>query len=131
MPLSNLTHRYLQPAILLAVTFTLCSWLALPVKAAESTTTTESIVVTAARTPTAELDTVGNITQLSAEQIQLTDAIHPYELAVQVPGTWIGRGSGQEHLTAIRSPVLTGAGSCGHFWSWKMAYPPDRLAFAM
>jgi iron complex outermembrane receptor protein len=129
MLLSNLTHRYLQPVILFVVTFTLCSWLALPVKAAESTATTESIVVTAARTPTAELDTVGNITQLSAEQIQLADAIHPYELAVQVPGVWIGRGSGQEHLTAIRSPVLTGAGSCGAFLVMEDGIPTRPAGF--
>jgi outer membrane receptor protein involved in Fe transport len=32
-----------------------------------------------------------------------------------VSGVWLSRGSGQEHLTAIRSPVLTGAGSCGAF----------------
>jgi outer membrane receptor protein involved in Fe transport len=30
-------------------------------------------------------------------------------------GVWVVRGSGQEHLTAIRSPVLTGGGSCGGF----------------
>ena len=30
-------------------------------------------------------------------------------------GVWLSRGSGQEHLTAIRSPVLAGAGSCGDF----------------
>ena len=28
---------------------------------------------------------------------------------------WISRGSGQEHLTSIRSPVLTGPGACGSF----------------
>ncbi len=42
-------------------------------------------------------------------------ATHPNELLDGVPGTWISRGSGQEHLTAIRSPVLTGAGACGAF----------------
>ena len=42
-------------------------------------------------------------------------ATHPNELFDAVPGTWISRGSGQEHLTAIRSPVLTGAGACGAF----------------
>ena len=28
---------------------------------------------------------------------------------------WVSRGSGQEHLTSIRSPVLTGPGACGSF----------------
>jgi iron complex outermembrane receptor protein len=127
VPLTDLTHRYLQPATLVAAAFILCSWLADPVQAADKTT--ESIVVTATRTPTAELDTVGNITQLSAEQIQLTDAIHPYELAVQVPGVWIGRGSGQEHLTAIRSPVLTGPGSCGAFLVMEDGIPTRPAGF--
>ncbi|MEM9301672.1 MAG: TonB-dependent receptor [Pseudomonadota bacterium] len=40
---------------------------------------------------------------------------HPNELFDASPGTWISRGSGQEHLTAIRSPVLTGPGACGAF----------------
>ncbi len=42
-------------------------------------------------------------------------AVHPNELFDGVAGTWVSRGSGQEHLTAIRSPVLTGAGACGAF----------------
>lgn len=41
--------------------------------------------------------------------------VHPNRLFDAVPGTWVSRGSGQEHLTAIRSPVLTGAGACGAF----------------
>ena len=32
-----------------------------------------------------------------------------------VPGVFVQRGSGQESLIAIRSPVLTGAGACGAF----------------
>ncbi|MBT8088431.1 MAG: TonB-dependent receptor, partial [Gammaproteobacteria bacterium] len=40
---------------------------------------------------------------------------HIHELMTRVAGVWLSRGSGQEHLTAIRSPVLTGAGSCGDF----------------
>ncbi len=41
---------------------------------------------------------------------------HISQALSQVPGTWISRGNGQEHLSAIRSPVLTGAGSCGAFF---------------
>ena len=37
----------------------------------------------------------------------------PSELLNRAPGTMIQRGSGQESLTALRSPVLTGAGGCG------------------
>jgi iron complex outermembrane recepter protein len=38
---------------------------------------------------------------------------HPSELFTSIPGAWITRGSGQEHLSAIRSPLLAGAGGCG------------------
>ena len=31
----------------------------------------------------------------------------------RLPGAWITRGSGQEHLSAVRSPLLSGAGGCG------------------
>ena len=37
---------------------------------------------------------------------------HPAEILNTVAGVNIHRGSGQEHLTAIRSPVLTGGAGC-------------------
>ncbi len=52
---------------------------------------------------------------LDSEDIELRQPQHPQELFAPLPGVWISRGSGQEHLTAIRSPVLTGAGACGAF----------------
>lgn len=55
------------------------------------------------------------VTVLDAETIARTAATHPNELFARVPGAWISRGSGQEQLTAIRSPVLTGVGACGAF----------------
>ncbi len=60
----------------------------------------ETMVVTANRSPQPELDTVGNIARLSDADIEVMAAINPHELGVRVPGVWIGRGSGQEHLTA-------------------------------
>src|SRR5690606_41694440 len=45
------------------------------------------------------------------------------EILARVPGTWISRGNGQEHLTAIRSPVFTGAGSCGSFYMAEDGVP--------
>lgn len=58
----------------------------------------------------------GTVDWLTEEEIERASAIHPTELFGQMPGVWISRGgSGQEHLSAIRSPVLTGAGACGAF----------------
>jgi len=61
--------------------------------------------------------------QANAQQVYALDgdviaerqAQHPQQLLAPLPGVWISRGSGQEHLTAIRSPVFTGAGACGAF----------------
>lgn len=52
---------------------------------------------------------------LSEREIHAVAPKHPNEIFSRVPGIWISSGSGQEHLTAIRSPVLTGAGACGAF----------------
>ena len=56
-----------------------------------------------------------SLSTLQADQIQLEAPKHPNEIFDQVAGAWISTGSGQEHLTAIRSPVLTGSGACGAF----------------
>ncbi len=50
---------------------------------------------------------------LSEDEIERIEPTHPAELFSRLPGTWVTRGSGQEHLTAIRSPILSGAGGCG------------------
>jgi len=56
-----------------------------------------------------------SLSTLQADEIRLEAPKHPNEIFDRVPGAWISSGSGQEHLTAIRSPVLTGSGACGAF----------------
>ncbi|MDG1463041.1 MAG: TonB-dependent receptor [Gammaproteobacteria bacterium] len=75
----------------------------------------QEIVVTENRSPINILEIAGNTAVIDSYEIRITNPRHPYELGVRVPGVWVSRGSGQEHLTAVRSPVLTGAGSCGAF----------------
>ena len=58
---------------------------------------------------------VGSAGRVDAEAIAEIRPTHIHEALVRVPGVWISRGSGHEHLTAIRSAVLTGAGACGAF----------------
>jgi outer membrane receptor protein involved in Fe transport len=58
---------------------------------------------------------VAGLSMVDAAQITDLAPTHPSELFASVPGAWVVRGSGQEHLTAIRSPVLTGPGACGAF----------------
>lgn len=76
----------------------------------------ETIVVSTNRHSSDLRDATSNISALSNEQISLISPVHINESLVRIPGVWISRGNGQEHLTAIRSPVLTGAGSCGAFY---------------
>jgi outer membrane receptor protein involved in Fe transport len=73
------------------------------------------VVVTAQRRSQQKLDYAGNIDRLDEEVIDEAAHHHIHELLTRVAGVWVVRGAGQEHLTAIRSPMLTGAGSCGGF----------------
>ena len=61
------------------------------------------------------LGTAGSVGRVDAGELAEIRPTHIHEALVRVPGVWISRGSGHEHLTAIRSAVLTGAGACGAF----------------
>jgi outer membrane receptor protein involved in Fe transport len=75
----------------------------------------DELIVTSQRREQPVLLHAGNIGKLDAETIDRVRHQHIHELLSRVSGVWITRASGQEHLTAIRSPVLTGPGSCGAF----------------
>ncbi len=75
----------------------------------------DEIIVTGSRGPGPLFDYSGSIAEVDTTAIEAVAHKHIHELMTRVPGVWLSRGSGQEHLTAIRSPVLTGAGSCGAF----------------
>lgn len=76
----------------------------------------ETVVVSASRSDQAAAGAMPSIGVVSAEELALLGATHISEVLGRIPGTWISRGNGQEHLTAIRSPVFTGPGSCGAFY---------------
>lgn len=76
----------------------------------------EKIIVTANRNDMSIVDVASNISQITHKELSLIEHQHINQAIVRVPGGWISRGNGQEHLTAIRSPVLTGAGGCGAFF---------------
>lgn len=75
----------------------------------------EDVTVTATRTEQSGRGSPESVGRVSGRSVERTGATHPNEILARIPGVWISRGSGQEHLTAIRSPVLTGAGACGAF----------------
>lgn len=53
----------------------------------------------------------------TADDLRKVSAIHLNEVMQRIPGAWLSRGNGQESLISLRSPVLTGAGSCGAFFT--------------
>ncbi|MDX1733948.1 MAG: TonB-dependent receptor [Halioglobus sp.] len=54
---------------------------------------------------------------VGSDDLAITQAVHVNEIMQRVPGAWISRNNGQESLVALRSPVLTGPGSCGAFYT--------------
>ena len=89
----------------------------------------EELVVRA--TASVALDQLAELTSniVTDEAINATLAMHPNEIMQQIPGVWISRGSGQEHLTAIRSGVLTGAGACGAYLLLENGIPVRPSGF--
>ncbi len=89
----------------------------------------EEIVVSGDAHLAARLGVVGSWSAIDADELELIGAVHPSEALQRVPGVWISRGSGQEHLTAIRSAVLTGAGACGEFLFLENGIPIRPAGF--
>ena len=89
----------------------------------------EVIVVTTRRaTPLANV--ASNISKIGAEDIAFLQSDHISEDLNRLPGLNIQRGSGQEHLTSIRSPVLTGGAGAGSFLYLQDGVPLRAAGFA-
>lgn len=88
-----------------------------------------AIEVSADRHTSEAWQPAGNLSLINPRQITATAATHPAELLNRLPGVWISRGDGQEHLTAIRSPVLTGPGACGAFLLLENGIPVRPAGF--
>ncbi len=77
----------------------------------------EDVLVTASRVQEDALKLPLSWSTVNRETLELVDPVHINEIMQRVPGAWISRGNGQESIIALRSPVLTGSGSCGAFFS--------------
>lgn len=89
----------------------------------------EPVIVTATRAPVSALEYPGSATRIESLAIADLGATHSSELLNRAPGSFLQRGSGQEVLVAIRSPVLTGAGACGAFLVLEDAVPIRPVGF--
>ncbi|HPF22654.1 MAG TPA: TonB-dependent receptor [Hyphomonas sp.] len=74
-------------------------------------------------------DDPGSYSALDAAEIDATAADHPAEILNQLPGVNVQMNSGQEHLIAIRSPVLTGGAGQGSFLILENGVPTRSPAF--
>ena len=106
------THRF----VFLGLTL-LLSMASLPASTQETASPSEleTVIVTASRTDQAGATLPNAWVSLSEDTIALVAAQHSNQLFNRVSGAWVSRGNGQESLISLRSPVLTGAGSCGAF----------------
>ena len=87
------------------------------------------IIVTATRRPQARLDVAASLTRVEPGAFGRLETGHAEESLNRVAGVLIQRGSGQESLTAIRSPVLTGPGACGAFLLLEDGFPVRPTGF--
>lgn len=71
----------------------------------------------------------GSISTIEAEAITDIAADHPAEILNTMPGVNIHINSGQDHLIAIRSPVLTGGAGQGSFLILENGVPVRAPAF--
>ena len=85
--------------------------------AQESTTDglLETVIVTASRVPSAGQVLPTAWSALDQTTIERIAPQHSNQVFNRISGSWVSRGNGQESLISLRSPVLTGAGSCGSF----------------
>lgn len=77
----------------------------------------EDILVTASRVAEDARALPLAWSSLLEDDLNKVAAVHLNEAMQRVPGAWLSRGNGQESLISLRSPVLTGAGSCGAFFA--------------
>ena len=83
----------------------------------------ETILVTSDRQETALQDIPASVYALDSNLLDTFKHVHIGEVLNTVPGVVFNRGNGQESLMGIRSPVLTGAGSCGAFQTSQDGIP--------
>ncbi len=89
----------------------------------------EIMVTSSTRRPESLANVNASVGVLSQEELTLVSHQHIQEVANRLAGVNINRNNGQESLTAIRSPVLTGSGACGAFLLAEQGIPLRAAGF--
>lgn len=98
--------------------------------AAEQAATLDDLVVTGTRAESPLLEQAGNTGKVSQEEIDLVRPDHVTEVVNRISGVNVQHGNGQEHLTSIRSPVLSGGAGAGSFLFLEDGIPLRAAGFA-
>ncbi len=99
---------------------------AAPIAAADDA----ALVVTAERRPHPASELPRRISVIDGADLQFIGADHISEALARVPGVNLHRGSGAEHLTSIRSPVLNAGAGAGSFLFLENGVPMRSPGFA-
>ena len=62
-----------------------------------------------------KIGTLTFLETISSDEIRFLNVYSQQRTFQHFSRSWISRGSGQESLISLRSPVLTGSGACGSF----------------
>jgi len=89
----------------------------------------DEVLVTATRTAEPLRDFAGSVSLIGDGAVALVGSTHHVEIVNRAAGAMIQRNNGQESLTAIRSPVLSGPGSCGVFLFLENSIPIRPTGF--
>lgn len=90
----------------------------------------ETVVITSTRANTPKAKHPGNVAQIDGQGVIEIQADHIEQIVNRLPGVNVQRGNGQENLTAIRSPVLTGGAGAGSFLYLEDGVPMRAAGFA-
>ncbi|MGJ3232841.1 MAG: TonB-dependent receptor [Oceanicaulis sp.] len=91
---------------------------------------TDVIIVSAARAEEARDLAAAPVAVMGDAEIERLGAHHMAEALNRLPGVFIHRGNGVEHLTAIRSAVLSGGAGAGSFLYLEDGIPLRAPGFA-
>ena len=123
-------NRRFQKSLLAAACAAASAAAMQPALAQSGTPAIEEIqVISTSRRPESLSDVNASIAVLSEEELRLISHTHIQEAANRLPGVNINRNNGQESLTAIRSPVLSGGGACGAFLLAEQGIPLRAAGF--
>lgn len=89
----------------------------------------EEVVVTATRHAEQLRNFTGSVSRIGGNDVAMVGSTHHSEIINRAPGAMIQRNSGEESLTALRSPVLSGPGSCGVFLFLENSVPIRPTGF--